>query len=49
MPLYPIEVCKGDPEEARMMAWYMTGIKHAVLKIAKKTAMLTKARDIDHE
>lgn len=42
MPLYPIEVCKGDPEEARMMAWYMTGIKHAVLKIAKKQQCLQK-------
>jgi RNA polymerase sigma factor (sigma-70 family) len=40
MVSYLSEIFEDDPEEARITSWYITGIKHEVLRIAKKRQKL---------
>lgn len=36
MVSYLSEICEDDSEEASIMAWYLTGIRHEIIKISKK-------------
>jgi len=40
MAIQALQMYKKDPEESRIIAWYLTGIKHEIQRISKKMQSL---------